>query len=128
MLRNPEKSTGKGSVWTSACSGAFLGLLVMHACIHARVCESCLHVCVCPGICTPAQTEWVGSVGWCGAPWIPLQASSLSGPAKVSCLPVGGWLGVGRAGRGTLQQHGHWGLSTLCQIATAKFTHTRTHP
>lgn len=50
--------------------------------------------CVYPGVGTPAQTEWVGSVGWREAPWIPLQASSLSGPAKVSLLPGGG-SGVG---------------------------------
>ncbi|CAB1448780.1 unnamed protein product [Pleuronectes platessa] len=40
-------------------------------------------------VSTPAQTEWVGSVGWRGAPWISLQASSLSGPAK--CRTINGF-------------------------------------
>lgn len=114
--KSRRKVTEKQSVRTSACSRASLGLGLMHVC-----------VCVFPGDRTPAQTEWAGSVGWRGAPWIPLQASSLSGPAKVSCLPVGGWGWQWQgAGRGKLHQHGHRGFRTLCLIATAMLAHTST--
>lgn len=106
----------------------------MHASVCVCVCM-CLsvYVCVvrvCPGVCTPAQTEWAGSVGWRGALWIPLQASSVSGPAKVSCLPVGGWgwavvaSGVWSRKGGGAQQHGLQGLSTRCPTATANLTLT----
>ncbi|KAJ8012556.1 hypothetical protein DPEC_G00044080 [Dallia pectoralis] len=49
------------------------------------------------GMSTPALAEWVGSVGWCAAPAVPPQASSLSGPAKVS-LSLGA--GEGESGGG----------------------------
>lgn len=107
-----EKCGGKitqmnGALGQLLAQGASSGPLDLHVCVFAA--------CVCPGVSTPAQTEWVGSVGWRGLPWIPLQAISLSGPAKVSLLPGGA---RGRGG-GTRQQD-HWDLSTMCLIATTK--------
>lgn len=84
------------SLRTSACSGDGVAA-GRRPCACVFVCTSSVY----PGVATPATTEWAGSVGWRGAPWVPLQGRALSGPAKVSLLP--GWgLGAG-AGRTTLQ-------------------------
>ena len=115
-------NTEKWSVRTSACSGG-LPWSSGYACMHACVCM-CLCVYVCVRVFVQASVhlhrlsglaQWVGSVGWRGALWIPLQANSLSGPAKVSLLPGG--VGAGAGGGGDASA---WPPGTLCLIATAK--------
>lgn len=97
----------------------------MHACMH--VC-ACVCVCMCVRVFVQASVhlhrlsglaQWVGSVGWRGALWIPLQASSLSGPAKVSLLPGG----VGAGGRGG----GRFSMTTRHAVSNSNRKGSCTH-
>ena len=99
--------------------GASTGLAVKHVCVCVCVCawmfvQASVHLHRLSGL-----AQWVGSVGWRGAPWISLQASSLSGPAKVSLLPAGVRSGGGEGDASA------WPPGTLCLLATAELC-TRT--
>ena len=62
--------------------GASTGLAVKHVCVCVCVCVN-----VCPGVSTPAQTEWVGSVGWLsGLAWSSVDLP----PGQLSVRPCQG--------------------------------------
>lgn len=114
-------NTEKWSVRTSACSGG-LPWSSGYACMHACVCMClCVYVCasVCPGVSTPAQTEWVGSVGWLsGLAWSSVDPP----PGQFSVRPCQGQppaRGGGSGGQGGGDASA-WPPGTLCLIATAK--------